>query len=358
MEYNISTSLGINDSESYDYDPTDSWNYYNLSDLIPTTIVYGTTLIIGLLGNSLIIYTVLTFQRMRTISNIFLASLATADLLLILICVPVKYWPQKRYYAIIHPVKSRYLCTVSQARRVIIAIWIASFVAAIPIIFTQIHMRVGERQIAYWCVRNWDQRGLWQIYELYMLLLILIAPSIIMGYAYIRICHQLWIVVKERASMTSGEMPGTELQVRESHPKNQYSTQVCVVKPKPKSSFHKMNSDSATVKQVIKMLVAVVLLFILCWSPILITNVLTAFGIVDELNIGHLKPLRTAFHLMSYFNSCVNPCVYGFMSQNFRNSFQIALKSCLCGRQKIKGQPSVNRTTTTSVNYGRSTFIT
>ncbi|XP_067135390.1 QRFP-like peptide receptor [Centruroides vittatus] len=393
MEYNISTSLGINDSESYDYDPTDSWNYYNLSDLIPTTIVYGTTLIIGLLGNSLIIYTVLTFQRMRTISNIFLASLATADLLLILICVPVKYgqlfsytWTLgefcckfvhyiqnvsaicsvltltsmsvERYYAIIHPVKSRYLCTVSQARRVIIAIWIASFVAAIPIIFTQIHMRVGERQIAYWCVRNWDQRGLWQIYELYMLLLILIAPSIIMGYAYIRICHQLWIVVKERASMTSGEMPGTELQVRESHPKNQYSTQVCVVKPKPKSSFHKMNSDSATVKQVIKMLVAVVLLFILCWAPILITNVLTAFGIVDELNLGYLKPLRTAFHLMSYFNSCVNPCVYGFMSQNFRNSFQIALKSCLCGRQKIKGQPSVNRTTTTSVNYGRSTFIT
>ncbi|KAG8173483.1 hypothetical protein JTE90_015833, partial [Oedothorax gibbosus] len=42
------------------------------------------------------------------------------------------------YYAIMHPVKSRYQCTMSQARRVIIIIWIASFITAIPIIFAQL----------------------------------------------------------------------------------------------------------------------------------------------------------------------------------------------------------------------------
>ncbi len=41
-------------------------------------------------GNGLIVYTVIHFRRMRTLSNVFLASLATADLLLIIVCVPVK----------------------------------------------------------------------------------------------------------------------------------------------------------------------------------------------------------------------------------------------------------------------------
>ncbi|KFM76629.1 hypothetical protein X975_00994, partial [Stegodyphus mimosarum] len=41
------------------------------------------------------------------------------------------------------------------------------------------------------------------------------------------------------------------------------------------------------------MLVAVVVLFIICWGPILITNLLTAFDVLDRLNYGYLKPMRT-----------------------------------------------------------------
>ncbi|GIY21951.1 hypothetical protein CEXT_743801 [Caerostris extrusa] len=70
-----------------------------------------------------------------------------------------------------------------------------------------IHLEVGERYKAYWCVRNWFQPWLWRTYEVYMLLLILIAPSMIMGFAYTNICHQLWVVVKDRANMSCGEIP-------------------------------------------------------------------------------------------------------------------------------------------------------
>lgn len=111
--------------------------------------------------------------------------------------------------------------------------------------------------------------------------------------------------------------------------------------------------------QVIKMLVAVVVLFIVCWAPILINNLLTSFDLLDRLNYGYLKPMRTAFHLLSYFNSCINPCVYGFLSANFRNSFRTALVSLLCrNRQKIQGDRGLSRTGTTSMSYARSTFIT
>ncbi|KAG1648503.1 Cholecystokinin receptor [Nymphon striatum] len=83
-------------------------------------------------------------------------------------------------------------------------------------------------------------------------------------------------------------------------------------------------NEQSAVKTVIKMLVAVVVLFLVCWTPILMTNILTAYQFLPELNVGFTKPLRITFHLMAYFNSCINPVVYGFMSKNFRSSFKNA----------------------------------
>jgi hypothetical protein len=81
--------------------------------------------------------------------------------------------------------------------------------------------------------------------------------------------------------------------------------------------------------QVIKMLVAIVALFAICWSPSLIDNVLVEFGLLDRYHMGPIKHARQAFALMSYANSCVNPVVYAFMSKNFRNGFR---KTLVCGR--------------------------
>lgn len=41
------------------------------------------------ISTALIVFTIARFRRLKTITNIFLASLATADLLLVTICVPV-----------------------------------------------------------------------------------------------------------------------------------------------------------------------------------------------------------------------------------------------------------------------------
>lgn len=77
------------------------------------------------------------------------------------------------------------------------------------------------------------------------------------------------------------------------------------------------------------MLVAIVTLFAICWSPTLIDNVLSAFNVIDPQHLGSIKHLRQAFALMSYANSCVNPVVYAFMSKNFRAGF---VKTLACGR--------------------------
>ena len=84
------------------------------------------------------------------------------------------------------------------------------------------------------------------------------------------------------------------------------------------------------------MLVAVILLFAICWGPTVIDNVLAAYGYIDKMNYGHLKHIRQAFVLMSYFNSCVNPIVYAFMSKNFRESFKYALCICVHGKKYLR----------------------
>lgn len=72
----------------YEYDPNAS--NIPMEQLVPVSMTYGLTMVLGLLGNILVIISVAKFKKMQNVTNMFLLSLASADLLLVLICVPVK----------------------------------------------------------------------------------------------------------------------------------------------------------------------------------------------------------------------------------------------------------------------------
>lgn len=311
-------------------------------DLIITAVVYGITFLVGAIGNSLIVYSVIHFRRMKSLSNVFLASLATADLILIIFCVPVKFaqlfsytWTFgkflckfvhymqnlcaicsvytltamsiERYYAIMYPVECRYICTMSQTKRIIILTWLASIILATPVLWIHILMEVGDQEHrGYWCVRDWNNDIGWKSYELYMLTIILIVPTIIMTYSYAHICNKLWSVMYNRTSTFPLSQPSIYIE-----------------------------ASANKITQVIKMLIVVVVIFVLCWTPILVINVLMAFAIIPSLNYGHMKAVKTTFHLFSYANSCVNPIIYGFMSRSFRSSFKAALYKCMGCKSNI-----------------------
>lgn len=74
----------------YDYDYEEALKTFFWSQLAPALVVYAATYLVGVAGNSLIIFTICRFRRLKTTTNVFLASLASADLLLILLCIPVK----------------------------------------------------------------------------------------------------------------------------------------------------------------------------------------------------------------------------------------------------------------------------
>ena len=91
---NMSNSTnGTNSSnmyEEYTYDYNTSITYIALQEFVPVLLVYGLTLILGVTGNLLVIFVIAHNKRMQSVTNIFLTSLATADLLLVLMCVPIK----------------------------------------------------------------------------------------------------------------------------------------------------------------------------------------------------------------------------------------------------------------------------
>ncbi|CAL1528107.1 unnamed protein product, partial [Lymnaea stagnalis] len=231
----------------------------------------------------------------------------------------------ERYYAIRHPMRAKYVCTAGRAWRVTCVLWTLSIILAMPIIFQRVHKLVGVKVKAYWCINNWESVFYSRLYEVYMLLLMLIVPLLIMTFAYVSIIRELWTMASLRSSMTSKNANGGSTHSTPASSPGRNSERSPVFRSQ---SVNRDGEDDKTKIQVIKMLVAVIVVFILCWAPILISNTLTAFGYIDTLNYGYLKPMRQVFYLMSYANSCINPVIYGFMSKHFRSTFYHALCTC------------------------------
>ncbi len=72
------------------WDPEKTWAIFYWDELLPPLIVYGLTLVLGVVGNVTIIVAIAGHSKMKTPTNVFLASLAMADLLLCVVCLPVK----------------------------------------------------------------------------------------------------------------------------------------------------------------------------------------------------------------------------------------------------------------------------
>lgn len=394
------TSGNVTDDEYYyDYD-YDMGDYaVPLGELIPVILTYSITLLLGLVGNTLVIFSISYYRRMRTVTNVFLLSLASADLLLVLICVPIKaaaffsftwdfgeplcklvYYTQnfsmicsvltltvislERLVAVVFPLQAKYLCTMRHAQIVVVSVWVLSALLALPIVIVINHKEVGEKHKAYWCIKDPSDTQKILGYEMYMLTLLFLLPLLIMIVAYTVIAVTVWHVSDMRAA-GGRQMSSTPSDARQRVvPKSDSGERVLLgngTRSKgSRGNKRQVGEEMETRKQVVAMLAMVVLLFAVCWGPILVNNVLTAWGHLHHLHYGFLKPMRMAFFLMSYFNSCVNPIVYAFFSRNFRQSFRIAICACLKGKAFVRAYRysiSAASTRTSAIHFnGRATM--
>lgn len=298
-------------------------------------ILYGLITLMSLVGNSLVIVTFAFDKHMRSVTNVFILSLAVADLMVTLTCVPINlgsvfasYWifgafacklvpfvmtfsvacssltlcsiALDRYIAIVHPYKLKFLQKTKPAALFLVLIWALSFLCSVPnaVFYTVKNVTPKCRESSdteiYACV--WPENKYKLPMELWLTLVVLfIIPLIMMSTTYGIIGYQLWIrkpIGARRNSLKNADMK----------------------------------------KSVVKMLVIVMLAFIVCWSPIMILNSVEKMIQSVDFNTKVAYYLRLYFQCLSMASCCINPVIYTFMNRKFRIKFVTYL---CCRRNRV-----------------------
>ncbi|XP_023710114.1 neuropeptides capa receptor isoform X1 [Cryptotermes secundus] len=321
-----------------------------LAVVLPITIIYVTIFVSGVVGNVAVCVVIARNKSMRTATNYYLFSLAVSDLTLLLLGLPYDlgvYWQQypwvlgetlcklralgsemssytsvltivafstERYLAICQPIHSYTTSSPRIALRVIVVLWCVSLLSAAPFaVYTKINYVEyppgSSHQIAesaFCAMLDQALPSHWPMYE-FSAFLFFLGPMLIIVVLYIR----MGVTIHSRMIKFPGETK-------------------CL--------------DSRT-KPIIRMLVAVVITFFLCWAPF---HMQRLFYIYGKHSPNFDKINEWAYYITGcfYFFSCtVNPVLYNVMSAKYR----LAFRKTLCCDKADSGanrEASVFRDTT------------
>ncbi|XP_034019987.1 cholecystokinin receptor type A isoform X2 [Thalassophryne amazonica] len=250
----------------------------------------------------------------------------------------------ERYSAICNPLTSRTWQTKSHAAKVITATWAVSFILMLPYPinstlkpFTRINNSTGHM-----CRLIWPNDVIQQAWYVSLLLLLFLIPGIVMMTAYGLISVELYRGIKfelskqrttkgRQSSIKPGDSDGCYLQA------SMKKAPVAAVggDTSSKMTIDRVSCTNSTAnlmakKRVIRMLLVIVFLFFLCWTPIFVVNAWQAF---DRRSAHRLTGAPISFiHLMSYTSACVNPIIYCFMNKRFRQGMLATFSCCRCKR--------------------------
>ncbi|XP_003927546.1 cholecystokinin receptor type A [Saimiri boliviensis] len=347
-------------------------------------LLYSLIFLLSVLGNTLVITVLIRNKRMRTVTNIFLLSLAVSDLMLCLFCMPFNLIPNllkdfifgsavcktttyfmgtsvsvstfnlvaislERYGAICKPLQSRVWQTKSHALKVIAATWCLSFtiMTPYPIYSNLVPFTKNNNQTANMCRFLLPNDVMQQSWHTFLLLILFLVPGIVMMVAYGLISLELYQGIKfeasqkksakERKSSTSSSgryedsdgcylqksRPSRKLELRQLSTGGSSSSSSRASRIRSSSSAANLMAK----KRVIRMLIVIVVLFFLCWMPIFSANAWRAYDTASAERRLSGTPISFIL-LLSYTSSCVNPIIYCFMNKRFRLGFMATFPCC------------------------------
>uniref|UniRef100_A0A1A9W3D7 G-protein coupled receptors family 1 profile domain-containing protein n=1 Tax=Glossina brevipalpis TaxID=37001 RepID=A0A1A9W3D7_9MUSC len=192
---------------------------HNVITLI-AMILYSLVCVVGLFGNTLVIYVILRFSKMQTVTNIYILNLAIADECF-LICIPFLLYTMQigswqfgeypckaymvstsitqftssifllimsadRYIAVCHPISSPRYRTPLVSKIVSVVAWLTSVLLMVPVILFASTIQNGERLTCNirWPETEYTQSGI--TFILYTLTLGFALPlTFILGFYYL-----------------------------------------------------------------------------------------------------------------------------------------------------------------------------
>ncbi|KAM5159619.1 neuropeptide Y receptor type 2 isoform 1-T1 [Callospermophilus lateralis] len=287
-------------------------------------LAYCSIILLGVVGNSLVIHVVIKFKSMRTVTNFFIANLAVADLLVNTLCLPFTLtytlmgeWKMGPVLCHLVPYAQGLAVQVSTITLTVIALdrhrcivyhleskiskrisfliiglaWGISALLASPLaIFREYSLIeiIPDFEIVA-CTEKWpgEEKSMYgTIYSLSTLLILYVLPLGIISFSYIRI----WSKLKNHVS------PGAA-----------------------NDHYHQRRQKTT------KMLVCVVVVFAVSWLP------LHAFQLAVDidhhvLDLKEYKLIFTVFHIIAMCSTFANPLLYGWMNSNYRKAFLSAFR--------------------------------
>ncbi|XP_072135492.1 somatostatin receptor type 1 [Mobula birostris] len=289
------------------------------------SFIYSVVCFVGLCGNSLVIYVILKYAKMKTATNIYILNLAIADELLML-SVPflvtstlLNHWPfgsllcrlvlsvdavnmftsiycltvlsVDRYIAVVHPIKAASYRRPTIAKIVNLAVWLLSILVILPIIiFADTAPNTDGSIICNMQMPKPDRQWL-EVFVVYTFLMGFLIPVVA-----ICLCYILIIVKMRVVALKAG-----------------------------------WQQRKKSERKITLMVMMVVTVFVMCWMPFYIVQLVKIFLGRQNLTVSQLVVA------LGYANSCANPILYGFLSDNFKRSFQRIL--CLRWMDNVVEEP-------------------
>ncbi|KAF4525204.1 hypothetical protein B566_EDAN008311 [Ephemera danica] len=229
--------------------------------------------------------------------------------------------------AILYPLNRR--ASRCRSRLVLAVIWVAACVICSCIFVVTKAKKVPYEKVYHWdCGEQWgsDENHGAQLYTLAVLVVTFGVPMLFLAFTYSAVALHLW----KRATPGNADPARDQMQLQ-------------------------------ATKKVLLMLVTIVLLFAACWLPLQLFLVLyyfvPGFDQSGTENRPYYAGIYLACHWLACANSCVNPIVYCFMSDNFLMDLKEILRNCGRSknlRQRNQGGSSTStRTTTASLQHGK-----
>ncbi|XP_056402786.1 B2 bradykinin receptor-like [Hyla sarda] len=105
---------------------------------------------------------------------------------------------------------------------------------------------------------------------------------------------------------------------------------ICVLRNNAKKQFKKKNKD----KKATRLVLSVFLVFVMCWLPFNITIIITTLGQLKVFIPCTVKNVNSFVHHISTYlafsNSCINPIIYSMVGNQFRQKAKEVYRRLLC----------------------------
>ncbi|KAL0101753.1 hypothetical protein PUN28_019108 [Cardiocondyla obscurior] len=285
--------------------------------VVVVPLFFGVIGILGLLGNSLVVVVVAANPGMRSTTNILIINLALADLLFVIFCIPftatdfvLPYWPFgnawckivqyliyvtayasvytlvlmsfDRYLAVVHPIASMSWRTENHAIQAICVAWVVILILSTPalVIHGEIYYLFQEtdgtavNQTACRILNEYN----WPYFQVSFFVTSYVLPLVLICMFYMSMLMNLWRSVRDSAESRRGR------------------------------------------RRVTRLVFVVVTVFAACWCPLQVILVSKSLEVFPLTMVTIM--IQIGSHILAYTNSCINPILYAFLSDNFRKAFR------------------------------------